>query len=147
MNSDSTTPSLPPKGDSPQPVRKKRSWLLMGCGGLLALLLIIVATVAITIWWIQRPIKPVILSAAEKQVVETKLQQVRSAPAATRDERLSPAPRPNSTPSSTSNRYIAGGKELRLTERELNGLLNENTDLGKTVRLELDTDAINAYVA
>ena len=36
---------------------------------------------------------------------------------------------------------------LRLTERELNGLLNANTDLGKTVRLELGRDAINAYVA
>jgi hypothetical protein len=114
---------------------------------LLAFLLMIVATVAITIWWMQRPIKPVVLSAAEKQVVETKLEQVRSAPATTRDERLSPAPRPDSAPSSTFNRYVAGGKELRLTERELNGLLNENTDLGQTVRLELDTDAINAYIA
>ena len=42
--------------------------------------------------------------------------------------------------------FDPGGKELRLTERELNGLLNQNTDLGQTVRLELDTDAINAYL-
>jgi hypothetical protein len=34
-----------------------------------------------------------------------------------------------------------------LTERELNGLLNGNTVLGKTVRLELGRDAINAYAA
>jgi hypothetical protein len=137
------SPSETPRTSPP----KRRRWALWGCGGLLALVLIIVATVAITIWWIQRPIKPVVLSAAEKQVVESKLQQVRSAPVATRDERLSPAPRPNPAPGSPSNRYVAGGKELRLTERELNGLLNENTDLGKTVRLELDTDAINAYLA
>jgi hypothetical protein len=36
---------------------------------------------------------------------------------------------------------------LKLTEREINGLLNANTDLGKSVRLEFATDAINAYVA
>src|ERR1051325_8562238 len=141
---------LPPASSSDAPRAtspKRRRWALWGCGGLLALLLIIAATVAITIWWIQRPIKPVVLSAAEKQAVEAKLQQVRSAPATARDERLSPAPRPDPAPKSTSNRYVPGGKELRLTERELNGLLNENTDLGKTVRLELDTDAINAYVA
>ena len=42
--------------------------------------------------------------------------------------------------------YVPGSKVLRITERELNGLLNANTDLGKTVRLELARDAINAYV-
>ena len=36
---------------------------------------------------------------------------------------------------------------LRLTEREVNGLLNENTGLGQSVRLEFDQDAINAYLA
>jgi hypothetical protein len=77
--------------------------------------------------------------------VETKLQQMRSAPATAPGDRPSTVPRVNPAPS-PSNRYVAGGKELRLTERELNGLLNQNTDLGKTVRLELDTDAINAYV-
>ena len=40
---------------------------------MLALLLLMVATVFITIWWIQRPIKPVVLSAPEKAVVEEKL--------------------------------------------------------------------------
>ncbi len=34
-----------------------------------------------------------------------------------------------------------------MTERELNGLLNANTELGQTVRFELGRDAINAYVA
>jgi hypothetical protein len=121
--------------------------VLWGCGGLLALLLVIVATVAITLWWIQRPIKPVVLSPEEKKVVETKLQQMRSEPATARDGRPSTTPRENSASSPVPSRYVAGGRELRLTERELNGLLNQNTDLGKTVRLELDADAINAYVA
>jgi hypothetical protein len=140
-------PQSPNDASRTAPPKRRRWWLWVG-GGLLAFLLIIVATVAITIWWIQRPIKPVVLSAAEKQVVDTKLQQMRDAPVAGRDGRPSPAPRANSSPNSTPARvYQPGGKELRLTERELNGLLNANTDLGKTVRLELDTDAINAYVA
>jgi len=36
---------------------------------------------------------------------------------------------------------------LKITEREINGLLNANTDLGKFVRLEFARDAIQAYVA
>ena len=36
---------------------------------------------------------------------------------------------------------------LKLSEREVNGLLNANTDLGKSVRFEFDQDAINAYLA
>lgn len=146
MNSESTPSSLPPaSGSSQQPVPKKRSWLLIGCGGLLALLLIIVATVAITIWWIQRPIKPVVLSPQEKAVVEAKLQKVSAGRSelAPSQSRTSPSP---DSPAPTRV-YVPGGKELRITERELNGLLNQNTELGHTVRLELDTDAINAYVA
>ena len=147
MNSESTPPPLQPPGDSAQtPVPKRRRWLLWGCGGLLALLLIIVATVAITLWWIQRPIKPVVLSAAEKTRVEEKLQRVggtaeiRPSGAASRDAGLKPKPEPDRA-------YVPGSKELQLTERELNGLLNLNTELGQTVRLELARDAINAYLA
>ncbi len=43
--------------------------------------------------------------------------------------------------------YVPGSKVLKLTEREINGLLNQNTDLGKSVRLEFAQDAINAYLA
>jgi hypothetical protein len=142
---DPAPPPVQPPKDSPAPPPRKRRWLLWGCGGLLAFLLLIVATVAITIWWIQRPIKPVVLSEAEKKVVDTKLQEMRNAPTPARDEQRSIVSA-NPPPGASSNRYVAGGKELRLTERELNGLLNQNTELGKTVRLELDTDAINAYL-
>jgi hypothetical protein len=147
--SDATLSPLQSPSDAPRTAPpKRRRWLLWSFGGLLAFLLIIVATVAITIWWIQRPIKPVVLSAQEKKVVDTKLQEIRSTPVAERDERHSSASHADALTNSTPNRvYQPGGKELRLTERELNGLLNENTDLGKTVRLEFDTDAINAYLA
>lgn len=118
--------------------------MLWGCGGLIALLLIIVATVAITLWWLQRPIKPVVLSEKEKATVEQKLERVSgsSENQANLAAPRKPVPRPEPDRS-----YTPGSKELRLTERELNGLLNANTDLGRTVRIELGRDAINAYLA
>ena len=133
----SPDPFTPPSVPAPAP--KKTRWLLYGCGTLLALLLVIVATVAITLWWIQRPIKPVVLSAPEKADVEEKLQHLGGGKA--------PAshPRPRGK-NSSSNRaaagcrtrakdrtrpYVPGSKVLKLTEREINGLLNANTDLGQ----------------
>jgi hypothetical protein len=102
---------------------------------MIALILIIVATVACTLWWIQRPITPVLLSAPEMEVVEAKLRSIsgKDAPA-------------NGTQREADRPYTPGAKSLKVTERELNGLLNSNTDLGKTVQLELARDAVNAYV-
>jgi len=147
MNPESTPPPIQLAGDlTPKPASKKRSWLLIGCGGLIALLLIIITTVAITLWWMQRPIKPVVLSAKEKATVDQKLQQV----SGTADNRPSAAAPRNAGPKTMPAQdqfYVPGSKTLQLTERELNGLLNMNTELGKTVRLEFAQDAINAYLA
>jgi hypothetical protein len=143
MNPESTPP-IQPAGDSvPKPAPKKRRWLLWGCGGLLALLLLIAATVAFTIWWMTRPIKPVVLSEKEKVKVDEKIQQISAA-----EDRPGNFASRDSKPKMEPDRsYTPGAKTLQLTERELNGLLNMNTDLGKTVRLELARDAINAYLA
>lgn len=100
---------------------------------LVALLVIIGATVAVTLWWIQRPIRPVVLSPPEKAAVEEKLRRLEGKETKPKEEPDRP--------------YTPGSKVFKLTERELNGLLNENTDLGKSVRLELARDAINAYLA
>ena len=142
-------PNLPPtttppaSGTAGTPVPKRRHWLLYLCGLMLVLLLVICATVAITVWYIQRPIQPVVLSVAEKAALDTKLERLGGkpgdAPRATIAESAATKPEPDRP-------YVPGSKVLRLTERELNGLLNANTDLGKTVRLELGRDAINAYV-
>ncbi len=137
------------------PTAKKTHWLLYGCGTLIALLLVIIATVALTLWWIQRPIKPVVLSAKEKAAVEEKLQHIGggNAPAPAPNLRgKAGAPSPVATSGAEANPgqdrpYTPGSKVLKLTEREINGLLNTNTDLGKSVRLEFAQDAINAYVA
>ena len=56
------SPAPPAVPAAPSPAPKRRSCLFYGCGALLALLVVIGATVAITLWWIQRPIKPVVLS-------------------------------------------------------------------------------------
>ncbi len=129
-------------------------------------MLIIVATIAITIWYIQRPIKPVVLSPEEKAAVEAKLERLggktpdkktdkltEPAVPTARERQVAPAERglpPETrtiTPAEPDRVYVPGSKTLRLTEREVNGLLNANTDLGNTVRLEFGRDAINAYIA
>jgi hypothetical protein len=153
-----------PPAPLPSPAPKKRGCLFYGCGALLALLVVIAATVAITYWWIQRPIKPVVLSASEKTAVDQKLQHLNGGNA---------APQPPATASATSSipnrppiaaapaapapgteanlgpggHYVPGSKVLKLTDREINGLLNANTDLGKSVRLEFARDAVNTYLA
>jgi hypothetical protein len=114
-----------------------------------------------TIWWIHRPIKPVVLSAQEKAVVDQKLRRLEDGTAPDRNPttgKTTPSGAKTVTPPSLSGSgpeddarnlrvYIPGSKVLKLTEREINGLLNSNTDLGKAVRLEFAQDAINAYLA
>jgi hypothetical protein len=91
--------------------------------------LVILAVVALVLgglwWWHNRPIQPVKLSVEEKAVVEAKVEAIQN-----------PA----------EPKYEKGGKEIILTERELNGLLNENTSLGKSVSFELATNAIHARI-
>lgn len=76
-------------------------------------------------WWHNRPIQPVQLSTQEKAVVEEKVEAIQKP---------------------VEPQYKRGAKEIILTERELNGLLNQNTGLGKTVSFELATNAIHARV-
>ncbi len=76
-------------------------------------------------WWQNRPIQPVVLTQQEQAVVAEKVEAIQK-----------PA----------EPKYEKGSKEIILTERELNGLLNENTNLGKTVSFELATNAIHARV-
>src|SRR5438105_4127995 len=88
----------PPVASTPSPPPpRKRSPLAIGCGVLLGLALLVVLTVLITLWWIQRPIKPVVLSAREKATVEEKLQHLTAEapatnPAAKSPSRPAPAP-------------------------------------------------------
>lgn len=153
-----SSPVSPAPASVPPPARKKRPWVLYILGGLFGFVLLVVATVFFTLWWIQRPIKPVVLSNQELATAEAKLQQVSGdkpaspaakipaaakPPAAAPEKKAAPA-----VPAPEADRpYVPGSKVLTLTEREINGLLNAKTDLGKTLRIEFGRDAINAYLA
>jgi hypothetical protein len=76
-------------------------------------------------WWFNRPIQPVQLTTQEKATVEAKVEAIQKPAEA---------------------QYEKGSKEIILTERELNGLLNEKTSLGKSVSFELVTNAIHARI-
>jgi hypothetical protein len=108
--------SLPPVAPKPA-----SSCLLKGIIGLL----LVVIVLGGMWWWLNRPIQPVVLSATEKATVEAKVEAIQK-----------PA----------EPKYEKGSKEIVLTERELNGLLNENTTLGKSLSFELATNAIHARV-
>ena len=113
------SPTIMTEETTPTPVRKSLSitaWLLI----VLAVLLMGLGG----LWyWQNRPIKPVVLTEPEKSIAEAKVEAIQ---------------KPNEPT------YEKGSKEIIFTERELNGLLNENTTLGKTVRFELATGAVHA---
>ena len=140
---------LAPLREAPSPL-KKRNPLLLGCGGLLLVLALLAATAAGTIWWMQRPITPVVLSESEKAVVEQKIKHLGMGSGTQRSSAGSTIKNQDPTqgpPITISPSYIPGSKVLKLTDREANGLLNLNSDLGKMVRIEFAQDAIHAYFA
>lgn len=115
--------SPPPPAASPAPAPAKKR----GCLVPALITIILVLVVVIGSWlWINRPIKPVQLDAKEKAAVEAKLEAVQAPPSASRPT------------------YEKGAKEIILTERELNGLLNENTQLGNSLKFELVKGAVHA---
>jgi hypothetical protein len=100
-------------------VRRKRSFLIPGAVVLLALVLVLGGLW----WWQNRAIRPVKLSKEEQVVVEAKVEAIQK-----------PA----------EPEYEPGTKEIVFTERELNGLLNQNTDLGESLSFQLATGAVHA---
>jgi hypothetical protein len=116
--------------ENPPPALPKHrmSWLTKSLIGFGVLLLVLGGLW----WWINRPIHPVILTAQEKAVVEAKVEAIQQPQA-----QANPPAEP---------KYEKGSREIILTERELNGLLNENTTLGQTLSFELATNAVHARV-
>lgn len=115
------TPESPPVLPATEiPVRKKSSCLPVA----VILILLLVAGVAGAYFWYNRPITPVRLTTQEIQTVEAKIDSLEAEPG--------------------EPEYIPGSKEIVLTERELNGLLNQNTQLGDKLKLTLATDEIHA---
>ncbi len=118
MSEDPLSPPAPP----PLPPRR-RSCLVPA---LIALLVAVLIALGLW-WWYNRPIQPVELTSQESQVLNAKIETLEAPPPA-------------------EPQYEPGSKEIILTERELNGLLHQNTGLGDRVHFELATDAIHARV-
>lgn len=96
---------------------------------MLIVMLLVGIALAFAWWWHNRPIRPVVLTAQEKQVLEQKVETIR---------------RSDSAPAEPV--YEKGVREIILTERELNGLLHENTNLGGSVSMQLATGAVHARI-
>jgi hypothetical protein len=108
------------------PPKKSRSCLLIG--------LAVVGTAAIAIggaiWWYNRPIRPVELTQPEIQVVEEKLAVIQQ-----------PAEEPPAVPD-----YQPGERQIVLTDREINGLIHQNTTLGDQIAFEFAPGAVHARI-
>lgn len=120
MDLESSDASGAVAGDKGQGRKGRSSCLLVGICGVFLVLVVCAGAY----WWYNRPIKPVELSAKEKQVVEEKVERLEVG-----------AGEPE---------YERGAKEILLTERELNGLIHQNTALGDRLKLTLATGEIHA---
>ena len=94
---------------------------------ILAILGLGVVFAGAALWWANRPIQATVLTPPEKTELQGKLAAVEQA---------------NEDPE-----YTPGEKEIVLTERELNGLIHENTSLGDQLKLELAKDAVHARIS
>ena len=112
----------------PPPVPAKRKSCLVPV--LIGLVVVLLAVVGL-MWWQNRPIKPVQLSVEEKAAVEAKVEAIQNIP-------------PLEKPAEPT--YEKGEKEIILTERELNGLVNEHTTMGEKLKFELATNAVHARI-
>ena len=109
------------------------------------------ATIATTlflvkIWLFPAPFKPVQLSAAEEQRLETKLsrfEQVGTSPSGAGGpgrESASPTGAPLE-PEAYSEE--GASREIKLTEREINAMIAKNTDLADKVVIDLANDLVS----
>ena len=133
----------PQAGNSAVP-RRSRS----GCKILLLIFAVVVLVLGGLWWWHNRAIRPVALSPDEKTVLDQKLEAIfPESVDATGGDR----PRGNDAEIESGTgpapTYEKGKREFVITERELNGLLNEHTKLGQSVHFELADGAVHARVA
>ena len=111
--------------DSSKSLPRPRRWRIPLI--ILAILGVGVVFAGAALWWANRPIQATVLTPPEKTKLEQKLAAVEQA---------------NDDPE-----YVPGEKEIVLTERELNGLIHENTALGDQLKLELAKDAVHARIS
>lgn len=129
--------------DSPQtnPQEQKRlGWLQI----LAIVLVAMIITVAVTLWLVKSYLfpsefTPVSLNSREKSVLTAKLERLNApqpAAGATSGAPLQPE----------AYSEIGASREINLSERELNSLLANNTDLARRVAIDLSDNLISARV-
>jgi len=131
---------LSPENSSSQSFWAKRSTII-----LVAILAAIVAS-ALTFWlmwsyFFPKQFKPVELNAREQQVLSAKIDRLDS-PLNSSQNNL---PEPNSAvlkPEKYTEQDAT--REIRFTERELNALLANNTDLAQKLAIDLTEDSVSA---
>ena len=111
--------------EPPKKLRPSRKWRISFV--ILAILGLGALAAGAAIWWNNRPIEAIVLSPPEQKVLDEKLSAIEADPG--------------------DPEYVPGGKEIVLTERELNGLLHDNTGLGDQLKLELASKAIHARIS
>jgi len=132
--------------DSAQPIvqeSKRLGWLQI----LAIVLVAMIITSAATIWLVKSYLfpsafTPVSLSAQEKSVLSAKLESL-STPQASGG----PIATPNGDVLEPEAYSEAGAsRDIRFSERELNSLVANNTDLAKRVAIDLSDDLISARI-
>ncbi len=112
-------------------------FLMVFCAVLAALL---VAGLLLGLWLFPSSLQPVELRDGEKQALNQKLQQLgyqdQAFVIAEGDERRALQPRPYSEQDAS--------REIRFSERELNGLLAKNTGLARKLAIDLSDDLASA---
>lgn len=108
---------------------KKSNTFKWGCLGLLGLLVIIIATVFITLWWVKRGhnIDATELTAPEELVLEKKIELLEKAHG---DDPLA----------DMEKQELLGG--LMFTEKEVNSVISDDPDFKDRVYLDFKNDAI-----
>ncbi|WP_310599530.1 arginine N-succinyltransferase [Desulfobulbus sp.] len=115
---------------------------------ILAMLVTMVGTVFIVKSWLfPSPFEPVVLSKAEEQQLERKLERFERL--GDRQVRHGGEQRPREMPTAedlTPEPYSEKGasREIRLSEREINGMIAQNTDLATRLVVDFANDLVSA---
>jgi hypothetical protein len=125
-----------------QKAKPQHSWLkILGIVVVASVISTLVAIGVVYLYLFPGAFKPVALSVSEKQVLESKLEQLGSMQ---RSQILHKGR--NQTGEMQPERYIEtdANREIILTERELNSLLAKNTDLASKLSIDLSQDLASA---
>ena len=129
------TPDTPTDANKP----RGKSCLISG----LAIFAILVIAIGALIFWYNRPIRPVVLTEPEQAAIEQKVAAIHAAgddPPLKFESSGDPGeliPPPD---------YVPGSREIVFTDRELNGLLNEHTQLGDQIAIQFVPGAVLARI-